>query len=106
MPYAGFAAVKRLASSQPVENVSDDLRVGMELADVVADIFLGCITEQVQFGLIGPKDFAGEGDLMNSFTRILKEIRELSFAAEQGFFGFQLAGLNWQRQELPPVGGA
>ena len=35
-------------TTQPGEDVRDDLRVHMDLSDVMADVFVGCVPEKIQ----------------------------------------------------------
>ena len=77
VPNAGFAITEGLALGEAVENVGDNVRIGMEFANVMADVFFGRVTEEIEFGFVGPKDFARQGDLMNAFHSAFKEVGKL-----------------------------
>jgi hypothetical protein len=61
---AGPIIVQRLALRQTIENVLDDVGVGVELGDVVRYILLAGVAEGLIIGAVGPKDGPIGGDPM------------------------------------------
>src|SRR3712207_5111227 len=54
----GRILLKAFAAAQPRKNVGNSLLVGMELGDVVADVFLGSVAQQLELSAVGPQNGA------------------------------------------------
>ena len=72
------------AASQSDEHILDYRPVGVKLSDVMADILFTRVAQQIEFGLIGPKNDAVGSDPLKTYGCIFDEVAEFSFAALQG----------------------
>ena len=56
MAEASSIIIERLALRQMIENVPDDVGVGVELGDVMPYILLAGVAERLLIGSVGPED--------------------------------------------------
>src|SRR5688500_11012430 len=69
--------MQRLTSGEPLQDVSDGLRIGMEGRDVAAHVFLGLEPEEIELRLVRPQDLAVWSDPMQGEGGPFGEIAEL-----------------------------
>ena len=88
---AGRVLVEPLAAGQTLENIVNDMSVGVKLGDGASDIFLRRIAEQVELGLVGAQDRPVRADEMQPHGAVLEEVLELLPAlAQLGLHGLAL----------------
>jgi len=69
-----IASFDLLMSLEPLKNVLSNWLVGMKFTDVVADIFITCVTQHIQVGLICPQNGSVRGHPVHSDHSILNKI--------------------------------
>jgi len=85
--HARFVIVDGFAICQPVKDRLHGRRVFMKFRHMMAHIFPGGISEQIQFGLICLEDATIGAGPMHANRGVLKKIGEFLLAAAQLFIG-------------------
>src|SRR5262249_19518888 len=80
--HSGFAIEQRLAAGQAGEEVLNHRRVGVELGDMMADVFLVRVAEHEKFRPIGPEYKAVRSDHAEPFGRVFDEVAQVSYASK------------------------
>src|SRR5262249_27310381 len=88
----GFALEQRLAAGQAGEEVLNHRRVGVELGDVMADVFVARVPEHEKFRPVGPEYKAVRSDHAEPFGRVFDEVAQVSYASEQRLPGTHVPG--------------
>src|SRR5687767_803850 len=69
--------MQRFMARQPSEDISDGVRIGMKLGDVMAKIFLARVPQQVQLGLVRPQNSPVGPNPVQAQRRLLPKIGQL-----------------------------
>jgi hypothetical protein len=86
-----LVTLERFTPGQPREDVLDHWAIDVEFLDVPADVFLACVPEQIEFGLIDPQDSAIGSYPMEALGGMVEASLELGVDEIREMLGLNLS---------------
>src|ERR1700747_387359 len=84
--------VDDLAAHEPAPELVETLALDVKFGEVTADVLVRRVSQQLELGRICPQDFSLGTDLVESFERVLDEIRKLLLTQMERLFRFLASG--------------
>src|SRR5271155_386564 len=89
--------VDDFAAHQPGPELGVAVSIDVKFGELMADVFIGSVSEQSELRRVSPQDQSVRTNLMETFDRVLKEIRKLLLTKVErllrvlasGLFGFE-----------------
>ena len=78
-----FTVIHHIAGVQALQNVRYHIGIDMKLRNVMADKFLGRVTQQIELGLIDAQNDSFGIDQVQPHGGVLKEVGQVAFAPLQ-----------------------